>query len=203
MAFRARLATPCLWASQQTIEKYLKCILLLNRIPAARVYHDLGAALDAINNSGKLVIDLTPRTRKFMEHLDACGRFRYLEVSNFAFGGDIVQLDRAAWELRRYCTQFKAPRQIGLAKGIAPQKIRIEGGYLESVIDDRANPAREPLLWHNAFLGTRQRRYVRVNNWLKASNAPLYLNPQILNEVLKYVHLPKDVISAHQAHKKP
>jgi hypothetical protein len=54
MACRARIAVQFLWASQQTIEKYLKCILLLHRIPARKVRHNLGAALSAVNNSGKL-----------------------------------------------------------------------------------------------------------------------------------------------------
>jgi HEPN domain-containing protein len=58
MAFRAALVTPSLWASQQAVEKYLKCILLLNRIPGAHVRHKLAAALDAIKGSGKLLLEL-------------------------------------------------------------------------------------------------------------------------------------------------
>src|SRR6266571_4943728 len=41
MACRAALVMQFLWASQQAIEKYLKGILLLNRIPAKDVRHDL------------------------------------------------------------------------------------------------------------------------------------------------------------------
>ena len=40
MAYRAGLTMQYLWASQQAIEKYLKCILLPNRIPAVGVKHD-------------------------------------------------------------------------------------------------------------------------------------------------------------------
>ncbi|MCZ6489671.1 MAG: hypothetical protein O7A06_03955, partial [Acidobacteria bacterium] len=57
MACRARLVTQFLWASQQMIEKYLKCILLLHRIPATKVKHDLGAAILEIRTSGKLTLD--------------------------------------------------------------------------------------------------------------------------------------------------
>jgi hypothetical protein len=35
-----------LWASQQMVEKYLKCILLLNRIPGKNIRHDLRKGLD-------------------------------------------------------------------------------------------------------------------------------------------------------------
>jgi hypothetical protein len=110
LACRAALPSVFLWASQQTIEKYLKCILLLNRIPAIRAKHDLGAALTAINHSGKLIVILTRRTQEFIEQMNTFGRFRYFEIPNFASGEQIVALDRAAWELRRYCTLSLAER---------------------------------------------------------------------------------------------
>src|SRR5437867_3718571 len=53
MACRAALVPQFLWASQQTVEKYLKCILLLNRIPARKVFHDLDRALRKIKESGR------------------------------------------------------------------------------------------------------------------------------------------------------
>jgi HEPN domain len=136
MAFRAALVTPSLWSSQQAIEKYLKCILLLHRIPGKHVRHQLGIALDAIQGSGKLVLDLTPPTRSFVEYLDEFGPYRYLEISNVAFGPNLVRLDRAVWELRRYCTLSDEPRRIKLRHGFIPPKVRIPGGYLEGIIDD-------------------------------------------------------------------
>ena len=45
MACRAVLVPQFLRASQHAVEKYLKCILLLNRICARHVRHDLGKAL--------------------------------------------------------------------------------------------------------------------------------------------------------------
>src|ERR1700756_2800915 len=84
-------------------------------------------------------------------------------------------------------------------QGIAPPKFRIEGGYLEAILDNTQNPAREPLLWRNAFFGKRQRRRVRRNDWMKAENAPLYLHPELIDEILKYVHLPKELVKAYRA----
>lgn len=203
MACRAALVTQYLWGSQQAIEKYLKCILLLNRVPAANVRHDLGAALSSINASGKLTMDLTGGTKEFIERLDVYGRFRYQEISNHAFGLEIVTLDRAAWELRRYCTLSAQPRQAILRDGFPAPMVRIPGGYLERIIDEKENAARGPLLWQNAFFGNRARRTVRLKGWFKASNSPLYLHPEILDEVLKYVFLPKEVIAGYRTHKKP
>jgi len=203
MAFRAGLAANCLWESHQTLEKCLKCILLLNRIPGRRVLHDLREALKLIRGSAKLSLALSPRTTDFIERIDEIGRFRYLEVSRAAFGLDIVNLDRAAWELRRYCTVSETPRLVKLRQGATAPKYRLVGGYLEKVVEDVENPAREPLLWNNAFFGKKQRRRIRMRTWVKAANAPLYLNPQILDEILKYVYLPNKVVNGYRGHTKP
>lgn len=86
-----------------------------------------------------------------------------------------------------------------LEQDIAPPKYRIDGGYLEAILDSQANPVRQPLLWQNAFFGKRQRRRVRSSGWIKAENAPLYLNPQMVEEVVKYVSLPDKLVEAYRA----
>lgn len=198
MAFRAGLVTPALWGSQQMIEKYLKCILLLNRIVGNELYHDLSKSLNAITNSGILSVDLTSATRQFIEHIDMYGKFRYLEISTIAFGSHLIDLDRTAWELRRYCTLDAGLRLIALSKDVTPPKVRISGGYLEEIIDDAKNQAREPLVWRNAFFGGRQRRNIKPLGWIKARNASLYLHPEILDEIQKYVFIPKEAIRAYR-----
>jgi hypothetical protein len=203
MACRAGLVTQFLWASQQAVEKYLKCILLLNRIKAKDVGHKLGKALRKIEASGKVSLDLTRGTEEFIGMLDESGRFRYLEVSSVAFGASLVTLDRAVWELRRYCTLVQEPRRRKLRDGFAAPLVRLPGGCLEGIIDDIENAARAPLLWQNGFFGKRARKRVRLTPWIKAHNAPLYLHPEMLDEVLKYVYLPNAVETAYRAHVKP
>jgi len=203
MACRAGLVTQFLWASQQAIEKYLKCILVLNRITARDIGHDLGKALKRISTSRRLTLDLTKGTKDFIERLDECGRYRYFEFSNVGFGVDLVTLDRAVWEMRRYCTSAPEQRHKRLQDGFAAPRVRILGGHLEEIIDNVENRAREPLLWQNGFFGNRARRRVRLHEWFQAQNSPLSLNPHILDEVLKYVYLPKDVEEAYRAHAGP
>jgi len=159
--------------------------------------------VDAIETSCKIHLNLIDRTRSFIDYLDACGKYRYLEISNFASGRSLTWLDRTAWELRRYCSSDETPRKLSLRHGVLPTGFRLSGGYLEAVLDDQTKPAREPLLWRNAFFGSKRRRLVKVNPWFTATNSPLYLNPQILDEILKYVHLPKDVIAGYRNHQKP
>src|ERR1051326_4645215 len=128
MACRAALTTQYLWASQQAVEKYLKCILLLNRIPAKDVRHDLGKALGKIEKSGKMTLDLTKGTREFIERLSEYGPYRYFEVSNVGFGAEMVTLDRAVGELRRCCTLDVEPQEAKLRDGYPAPRVHIPGG---------------------------------------------------------------------------
>ena len=80
MSFRAGLFTQFLWSSLQAIEKYLKGIMLLNRIPAKNVGHDLGNAMDLINQHAPFELSLKAVHRDFIDHLDKYGRFRYLDT---------------------------------------------------------------------------------------------------------------------------
>jgi HEPN domain-containing protein len=202
MACRAGLTIQYLWASQQAVEKYLKCTLLLNRIPAKKVRHDLGTALHEIKTSGKVTLDLTKGTTEFIERLDKYGPQRYFEASNVGFGAELVTLDRAVWELRRYTTLAKEPQEAKLRDGYPAPRARIPGGTLEKIMDDPKSPARAPLLWQNGFFGKRARKTVRLRKWFQAQNAPLYLNPQILEEVRKYVFLPKKLEESYMRHTK-
>ncbi len=203
MAYRTDLLPQFLWASQQAIEKYLKCILLLHRVPARGIMHHLKAALIAVVSSGKIfpALDLTEETSDFIDRLDRYGWSRYLEVPNFGLREDIVNLDRAVWELRRYCTLIPEPRQVLLRDGAPPPRVWIEGGCLESMISNKKSPARGQLLWQNAFFGVRAKRTIRIAGpLLRATNSPLSLNPHVLDEVLKYVHLPRGVIEEYRVY---
>lgn len=203
MASRAQLVVQFLWSSQQAIEKYIKCILLLNRIAAAKILHDLDKGLSKIKTSGKLTLTLTKGTEDFIHYLDEFGKWRYLELSNRAFAFELVHLDRSVWELRRYCTLALQPRQAVLRDGYPAPKIHLSGGRLEEIINSPKDPARAALLWQNAFFGYRIRRRVKLPEWFKATNAPLFWNPDILDEVLKYVYLPGSVVDGYRTHKKP
>jgi HEPN domain-containing protein len=86
LSYRAGLTMQYLWSSQQAIEKYLKCILLLNRIKATKVRHDLEAALKLIEPN--IHLGLTPKSKEFIAHIDSCAQCRYLEISWFSFGRD-------------------------------------------------------------------------------------------------------------------
>jgi hypothetical protein len=200
MAYRAQLPMQFFWASQQAIEKYLKCILFIRRIPAKRLRHDLGAGLRLVEASG-IPLQLTDRARRFIERVDDVGRFRYMEVSLFVDWHWIVALDQTIWELRRFTTLDPKATSAALVEGKWAPRVSIVGGHLEDVLKNRTNPARSPLLWHNGYFG-RGRRTVTVRGGLRSLNAPLFNWPELLDEVLQYVYLPKDVARAYREHAK-
>jgi hypothetical protein len=63
----------------------------------------------------------------------------------------------------------------------------------------RDDPAREPLLWHNGYFG-RGRGTIKVRRGFTSVNSPLFQNAELLDEILKYAYVPKDVAKAYREH---
>jgi len=201
-------------ASLQTIEKYLKCILLLHRIQGKKIRHSLSVALDILSSSNKVALNLTPASEQFIRHVDQFGECRYLEISVITYGGQVVDLDRVVWELRKFCTsqgygdieikkkdsalQRIKLQDITLREGFIPQKYHLPNGFLEKVFDDKKHPARKMLLWQNGFFGKKGRRSVHHQGGFLAVNSPLFNHPEILDEVGRYVHIPQKVAAAYR-----
>jgi HEPN domain-containing protein len=210
MAYRAQLMPQFLWACLQAIEKYLKCILLLNRIKSDQATHDLTACLQKIEASAKFKMHLSDFTHKFIVYLDRYGRFRYFEVPYYVMGQEIWLLDQAVWEIRRYCTvlDYSTPtadggqvsrlerelKRIARSESVSPQKFVLsDGGKLENIIRDKKHRAREALIWNNGYFGNRIRKKLVMHATMHSANSPLSLHPEMLDEVTKYVYVPKDV----------
>jgi len=203
LSFRAGLLYVANWQCQQAIEKYLKCILLLNRIPAKKVRHDLSAAMSLIQASGKVDLKLTPASEELIGHLNEVGEFRYLEVSTFNTTRNLISLDRAVWEIRRYCTSDPKPRSLKLTHGVVAPRYRLSRGLLEEILNDKQHPARSALIWNNGFFPDRGRKAIRMRTGFTFRNAPLYMHPEILDELLTYVLLPDKLIKGWREHVAP
>jgi hypothetical protein len=145
----------------------LKCILLLNRIPATTVRHDLTAAFRLLKTHAPFEIRISKPSPQFIEHLDTYGRFRYLETPFHLLGPEIVKLDKAAWEIRRYCQvlNYNLTLEDGTEKPMLqvelrniensemhpPQRFKLIGGTLEKILTEKRHPAREALVWQNRY----------------------------------------------------
>jgi HEPN domain-containing protein len=215
LACRADLIPQFLWSAQQAIEKYLKCILLLNRIPAKSVRHDIAKALTLVAQL-PFKVELCERSKKFIAHVAAYGEFRYLDVSTFAVGHVLVSLDLAVWELRRYCQVLNvfgkklipieqqmldtALKEIRLSDSRPRHTFRVPGGYLEEVLAKPKHPAREALVRQNPCYGVRARKTIKSRDVMQAFNSPLYLFPEMLDELLQYVFIPSAHVEGWREH---
>jgi HEPN domain-containing protein len=213
MSSRALLAPQFLWQSLQALEKYLKCILVLNRIRAPKC-HELAQLLEAFERAKRFEIRMSAETSKFLRYLDTFGRFRYYETPYYTLGDELFRLDKAVWEIRRYARvmDYSAKLSDGrainllshelernkLAEARLPQEFSIIGGYLERILANRNHPSRSALVWHNMYFGAGRRTSVRHRRMSTSGNSPLSLHPEILDEVLKYVFLPRDVVAAYR-----
>jgi HEPN domain-containing protein len=215
LACRYELMPQFLWASHQAIEKYLKAILLYNRVKATKVGHDLASAL-SLAEALPFKIELSQRSRKFIAHVAAVGEFRYIDVPFYVTGHILIDLDLAVWEIRRYCQVLNVfgkvlpPREQVLldeawvdliASDKQPRsKFRLQGGLLEKIIGDRKHPSRSALLWHNPCFGARKRATVLAKSHFNAQNPILYLYPEMLDELVKYIFMPKKLVASYRQH---
>lgn len=215
LACRHELFPQFLWSSHQAIEKYLKAILLYNRIKATQVGHDLARAL-SLTASLPFEITLSKRSRKFISHLAEVGEFRYIDVPFHVYGHILVDLDLAVWEVRRYCQILEvfgkqlpleeqklleeAWSDLASSETMPRYKFRLHGGLLEKIVADRKHPSHSALLWHNPCFGARKRATIKAKNHLNAQNSLLYLYPEMLDELLKYVFIPKKLVAGYREH---
>ncbi|WP_185973509.1 MULTISPECIES: HEPN domain-containing protein [unclassified Mesorhizobium] len=212
LSSRSRLPSQFLWQAQQALEKYFKFILLVHRIKAPKILHDLERALDLLDQQLPFALDLSNDTRDFVKFVNGVGRWRYLEGSIVLKGLELHQLDRAVWEIRRYCQRRLARTQSGptaagdrdlcMAELIAAASNRQAfsiNGELESIVSDHKHPARKALVWQNLCYGKRRReRLFNVPTPMFIKNAPLWLTPDIVDEVSQYVHIPADAKKAYR-----
>lgn len=214
LACRYELFPQFLWSSQQALEKYLKAILLYNRIKATSVGHDIKEAM-RLTAGLSFKICLSKRSEIFIDLIATYGEFRYLDVPFHVYGHVLVDLDLTVWELRRYCQvlyvfgkvlpedeQFllqEAHERLEASNTEPRYKFRLHNGLLESVIANRSHPSRTALLWQNACFGARKRSTVTVKNYLNAQNPHLTHYPEMLEELLKYIFMPKKIADAYRA----
>lgn len=208
LAYQSRLVQQFLWSSLHCLEKYVKCVLVLNRISAKSLGHTIMPGLNRLNADGKFEIPLSNAVTKFIERLEDGAKYRYYEYSYDIHDWDVLRLDEAVWEIRRYCQAMESHSgytDSSLEENLA--RIRsafsnqekgtcIYGGWLERVISDKKHPARKPLIWNNLRFGTSKRRVVKMRSYWEAGNAPLFNYPEALDEIATLIDFPRGVESA-------
>lgn len=212
MAYRAQLFPQFHWSALHALEKYAKCIAILVRIPKPKtsIKHEVQKSLDLI--AEKVTINLTAQTKDFILRLEKYGaRFRYLEVSWFIKECEIAKLDRAVWELRRFCNaelyiysenEFISVRQekfdeIQCLEKPSDINTIIQGGFIEKTLSNKKSEARSDLIWCNLYYSTSKIKSVAIKRPVMAENSPFFLYPEIIDVVSKYTYVPNEIRNAY------
>src|ERR1017187_382802 len=205
MAFRAELLLQAYWATQQALEKYLKGILLFRRISRKKPTHALPIFLRDLEL--KFPLKLSKDTRKFIEFIEYWDVDRYFIYPYHSEGLELVQLDSAVWDVRRYCIPVDprlSPkgtpaadldlRRIEDAINHPPQKLRpISTGLLERIVKEPKHAARPALIWKNLYFGPSLRKSIKIKQSWSSFNSPLAMYPEIMEDVRNFVYLPPGV----------
>lgn len=173
VSYRLNLPTNFNWCSLQAIEKYLKCILLLHRIEAKAVNHDLEKALEKIKSvkisDSSSQIEFQDSSIEFIKEINMRGQSRYLGKSIYAIPSDITRLDNCIFDIRRFA--IKKIDQIYLEKTRDSKLTHfsdfcLDNGFLEAVVS-RNQPAKDDLIFNNSNYGN-----FGLNMGFSAQNMP-------------------------------
>ncbi len=207
MAFKSELWVQYFWSAQQALEKYLKCILLLNRIESHNVGHRIQNALDLINTNADFQISLDDDQKEIFRRIGMFGENRYLEGCYYTRHYDLYLLDRLVWYIRQFCCSLgyhlgakeKSPELFVIMLNAIedsrtdPAKLnKAIPGKLGKILRNRANPARSALIWNNLYFTDNPNRKIKISSGISAENAPLSLRPQLVHELEKYIFLTKE-----------
>lgn len=193
MSYRAQLIPNFHWSSLHCLEKYAKCILLISRTPRPKndIRHEIQRSLNLISNT--FDITLSNETLEFVKKLDEfSAKYRYLEISWSIHQHEIIELDRAVWEIRRYCNpriydhscgserlklKTEMTKQLSDLENITDENKTIPNGYIEKILEDKNHPARQYLIWCNLIYSNSNRKTVSLPRYLMGENSPFYLFP--------------------------
>lgn len=214
LALRSQLGSQFLWSAEQAVEKYLKCILMLNRIDTKDLDHRIENALVRINTQLPFKIQLSVNEQKIFDHLAQWDSDRYLITSFHLKYEELLYLDMLVWRLRQYCEPLNvehyadAPSEQVLLQNIKriedgltgrAESGHISGGHLEKILRTKDHPARDALIWKNFRFTLKQRKTIIFPAGFQAVNAPLYVYPEVAQEAAKWMKIKGRFVEACNA----
>lgn len=207
-AIRNKLYYPFLWSAAQAIEKYLKCILVLNEASSKNLGHNLGRCIRRVERETAITISLSPRESALIDKLKDLDGDRYLTKSYTGEDQDLVALDLLTWRLRQLCSPLgfdpasgeyradlwlsDATRILGLTIGKANDGL-VEGGFVEKILADNKHPARKNLVWRNPGYHSSRRKRIPVSRGYHAVNSPLFNyfeDEELMRRIESVIYIP-------------
>ena len=216
LAYRAHLVRPFLWSALQCLEKYLKCVLVLNGITTHKLGHDIQSAFKRINDEAPFKIKLNKPEQEIFDHIANYGPDRYLVYSYHVRDKELLKLDMLVWHLRQYCRPLVCEIRLenGEIRGMLQphlnsieknwarpvQQGHLVTGKLEKILAKKSHPSRPALVWKNLRYSTSRRKHIRFGSYMFAENAPLSLDPDLLDLIRPLVELTKEDIRLYTEH---
>ncbi|HDZ9207800.1 TPA: hypothetical protein RUZ11_003670, partial [Vibrio cholerae] len=74
----------------------------------------------------------------------------------------------------------------------------IPGGRIEKLLKQPSHPAKKELVWKNLYYSNSNRKKVLLKSPFMAENSDFFLYPELLDEVVKYTRVPKEIINAYK-----
>ncbi|MBB3190600.1 hypothetical protein [Halomonas cerina] len=215
IAYRKEFDHQFRWCSLQALEKYLKAILIYNRVSARGLGHNLDKALVRVQDIEDLEFALpSSDVESFIEYISRFGPDRYLSHPTHLREDSLITLDKAVWCVRRYCFFM---RQVVTHDGVEVDlfesnkkkatnpyyeanrhKYKIFNGYLEKVIS-KGLPSYEDLVWKNFFFGKVKKHKIKNFRFRMSSQNPTHsIHPDIFYTLEQLVDFPKEVKNAYK-----
>lgn len=181
--------------------------MLLNRIDGIKFKHEVRRPIEALAQNCPFKIAISETSLKFIDKIESA-RFRYFEVSRGSCSDDILKLDQAVFELRRYCRPIQVDvkfngKKISLLESnikyieaMSPpwnDENGLVGGFIELVLKSNNHPARPALVWNNLWFSKSKRKHIKIRNYSEFEIAPFELDPGIIEEISKYIYVPKEI----------
>ena len=209
LAYRYECDQQFKWSSLQAKEKYLKAILVFNRVSAKKISHKVALAMSKVESINGFDTTIPDDVRKFVQYLEDFAQDRYLSDSTFMAGHELLALDRSVWHIRRYCFYMrtavvKRGEEIDLfEKNMQkanseyyienPHLYKLNQGILEDTIK-KNKQACEALVWKNFYYGKRKKKIIkRFSRRTSSVNPTHVMHPEIFSELEKYVDFPHSV----------
>jgi HEPN domain-containing protein len=208
--YRVKLFHNFLWNGLQAIEKYLKGILLFNKIDSRKLRHDIVSALELAKEIKDINFNVPSDAEDFIKYLNDYGEDRYLVQPYYLRENALHDLDRSVWYIRRYCYYLRGEKIAISGKTINlleievrkihhpkyekyPHKFSIFGGYLEDMLR-KNEPATANLIWNNLYFGRRKRHRIRnFPDRIEFKKPTLFVHPEVFPGLEKLVYLNKDI----------
>ena len=208
--YKIDLIDQFLWSSLQSIEKYLKAIILYHDGNTKTINHNLNKAVKLIEVIPKIDWSFISPLKNYFAYLTDYGCDRYFIKPSGTQGTELLNLDHAVWTIRRYCQDFQliefdTKNNFNFdeyLEHLSSDKLRKKPhtfslfypGYLELVLKSNNNSElRSILIWKNSYYGLYKKHRFNFKQRLSGKTPSHYSFPDIFNWVDKRVILPNSV----------